>query len=142
MVPWSVFENSENLRFISHLDLSRTWERALRRAGIPIAYSRGFHPHPKMVFAAALPLGCTGEAEVMVSEVTLADGAHLVEIDGLALREIVAILRAFLGHKWFGDDPRRDEHDDFIAIDALSRLPKKPAHVGNVSQVGQLRAAG
>jgi radical SAM-linked protein len=55
----------ENLRFISHLDLSRTWERALRRAGIPIAYTKGFHPHPKMVFAAALPLGCTGEAEVM-----------------------------------------------------------------------------
>jgi radical SAM-linked protein len=59
------YVKGENLRFISHLDLARTWERALRRAGIPVAYSKGFHPHPKMVFAAALPLGCTGEAEVM-----------------------------------------------------------------------------
>jgi radical SAM-linked protein len=59
------FSKGENLRYISHLDLSRTWERTLRRAGIPIAYTKGFHPHPKMVFAAALPVGCTGEAEVM-----------------------------------------------------------------------------
>jgi radical SAM-linked protein len=60
-----IYVKGENLRFISHLDLSRTWERVLRRAGIPVAYTKGFHPHPKMVFAAALPLGCTGEAEVM-----------------------------------------------------------------------------
>lgn len=59
------FSKGENLRFISHLDLSRTWERVLRRAGIPVAYTRGYHPHPKIVFAAALPVGCTGEAEVM-----------------------------------------------------------------------------
>jgi len=60
-----VFSKGENLRYISHLDLARTWERALRRAGIPVAYSKGFHPHPKVVFAAALSVGCTGEAEVM-----------------------------------------------------------------------------
>ncbi len=59
------FSKGENLRYISHLDLSRIWERALRRAGIPVAYSKGYHPHPKMVFAAALPLGCTGEVEVI-----------------------------------------------------------------------------
>lgn len=59
------YSKGENLRYISHLDLSRTWQRALRRAGLPVAYSKGYHPHPKMVFAAALPLGCTGEAEVM-----------------------------------------------------------------------------
>jgi len=59
------FSKGENLRYISHLDLLHTWERALRRAGIPMAYSKGFHPHPKIVFAAALPVGCTGEAEVM-----------------------------------------------------------------------------
>jgi radical SAM-linked protein len=59
------FSKGENLRYISHLDLSRTWERMLRRAGIPVAYSKGYHPHPKMVFAAALPLGCTGEAELV-----------------------------------------------------------------------------
>jgi radical SAM-linked protein len=59
------FAKGENLRYISHLDLTRAWERSLRRAGIPIAYSQGYHPHPKMVFAAALPVGCTAAAEVM-----------------------------------------------------------------------------
>jgi radical SAM-linked protein len=59
------FSKGENVRYISHLDLLHTWERALRRANIPLAYSQGFHPHPKIVFAAALPVGCTGEAEVM-----------------------------------------------------------------------------
>ena len=60
-----IFAKGENLRYISHLDLARAWERTLRRAGIPLAYSHGYHPHPKMVFAGALPVGCTGAAEVL-----------------------------------------------------------------------------
>jgi radical SAM-linked protein len=59
------FAKGENLRYISHLDLARVWERVWRRAGMPLAYSQGYHPHPKMVFASALPVGCTGAAEVM-----------------------------------------------------------------------------
>lgn len=50
-------------RFISHLDLVRALERALRRTGLPVAYSEGFNPHPKIAFASALPLGATSEAE-------------------------------------------------------------------------------
>jgi radical SAM-linked protein len=64
------FSKGENLRYISHLDLTRAWERALRRAGIPVFYSQGYHPHPKMVFASALPVGCTGGAEVMDIKLT------------------------------------------------------------------------
>lgn len=52
-------------RFISHLDLARTIERALIRAQIPIAYSQGFNPQPRMQFAAALPLGFTSECEIV-----------------------------------------------------------------------------
>jgi radical SAM-linked protein len=59
------FSKGENLRYISHLDLLRTWERVLRRAGIPVAYTKGYNPHPRIVFAAALSVGCTAEAEVM-----------------------------------------------------------------------------
>lgn len=50
-------------RFISHLDLLRSIERALRRTGLPVAYSEGFNPHPKITFASALPLGATSDAE-------------------------------------------------------------------------------
>jgi len=59
------FAQDEAIKYISHLDLVRTWERALRRAAVPLAYSQGFNPRPKMTFAAALPVGVTGEREIM-----------------------------------------------------------------------------
>lgn len=51
------------LRFTSALDLGRVFERALRRADLPIAYSEGFSPHPKVSFADALPLGYASTGE-------------------------------------------------------------------------------
>jgi radical SAM-linked protein len=59
------FREGEAVKYISHLDLLRAWERILRRAGLPIAYSQGFNPHPRMVIAMPLPVGCTGEREVI-----------------------------------------------------------------------------
>jgi radical SAM-linked protein len=52
-------------RFTSHLDLAQAWARWLRRAQIPIAYSKGFNPQPRINLAAALPLGFTSEAELL-----------------------------------------------------------------------------
>jgi radical SAM-linked protein len=59
------FSRGEKLKFLSHLDLMRLWERALRRAGMPPAYSEGFSPHPKISLAAPLPVGVTSQAEIM-----------------------------------------------------------------------------
>jgi radical SAM-linked protein len=59
------FTKGGELKYISHLDLARLWERALRRARIPLAYSQGFNPRPKITFASALPLGFTSRGEVM-----------------------------------------------------------------------------
>jgi radical SAM-linked protein len=59
------FCRGEEVRYISHLDLMRLWERALRRAGISLAYSEGFSPHPRISLAAPLPIGVTSEAEFM-----------------------------------------------------------------------------
>ena len=53
------------LRYTGHLDLHKLWERAARRAELPLAYSQGFHPQPKMNMAAALPLGFASRCEVM-----------------------------------------------------------------------------
>jgi len=55
----------EEIKFISHLDIMRLWERALCRAQIPLAYSEGFSPHPRLSLAAPLPVGVTSEAEFM-----------------------------------------------------------------------------
>ncbi|MBA7494322.1 hypothetical protein ES702_04897 [subsurface metagenome] len=55
----------EEVKFISHLDMVRFWERAFRRAGIPLAYSQGFTPHPRLSVAAPLAVGVTSEAELV-----------------------------------------------------------------------------
>ena len=59
------FSKGEALKYISHLDLARTWERVFRRAGLPIAYSQGFNPRPRFQVAAALPVGVSGRAELL-----------------------------------------------------------------------------
>ncbi|MBN1367488.1 MAG: DUF2344 domain-containing protein [Dehalococcoidales bacterium] len=59
------FNRGEEVKFISHLDITRLWERALRRAGIPLAYSQGFSPHPLIALAVPLSVGMTSEAELM-----------------------------------------------------------------------------
>jgi radical SAM-linked protein len=53
------------LRFASHRDFQRAFERALRRAGVPMAYSAGFSPHPKVSYAGAAPTGTSSEAEYL-----------------------------------------------------------------------------
>jgi radical SAM-linked protein len=59
------FAKQGALRYTGHLDLHRLWERAARRAELPLAYSQGFHPQPKMNIAAALPLGFSSRCEVL-----------------------------------------------------------------------------
>ncbi|MCL4534770.1 MAG: TIGR03936 family radical SAM-associated protein [Bacteroidetes bacterium] len=59
------FARGEEIKYVAHLDLMRAWERALRRAGIPMAYTQGFSPHPRYATAAPLPVGVTSEAEAM-----------------------------------------------------------------------------
>jgi radical SAM-linked protein len=53
------------LRYTGHLDLQRVWERTLRRSGLPIVFSQGFNPLPKLQLASALPLGIESVCEVM-----------------------------------------------------------------------------
>lgn len=60
-----VFAKKAGLRYISHLDLMRAWERALRRARMPVAHTQGFNPRPRLLFAAALAVGWTGRAEMV-----------------------------------------------------------------------------
>jgi radical SAM-linked protein len=59
------FSRGPEIKFISHLDIVRLWQRAFNRASIEIAYSSGFTPHPRISLAAPLPIGVTSEAELM-----------------------------------------------------------------------------
>lgn len=86
------------LRFVSHRDFARSFERALRRAGVPIAYSGGFSPHPKVSYVGAAPTGVASEAEYL--EIGVARGCDAEDVrtaldaalpDGL---DIVAVVPA------------------------------------------------
>jgi radical SAM-linked protein len=89
------FSKNGALAYTSHLDLARVWERSLRRAGTPLAYSQGFNPRPKLQLAAALPLGHTAEAELLdiwlekrASVEKLAKDLVRVLPDGLAVSDV------------------------------------------------------
>jgi radical SAM-linked protein len=53
----------EAVKFISHRDLMRAFQRAIRRAGLPVAYSQGYNPHMKISWGNALKVGAVSEAE-------------------------------------------------------------------------------
>jgi radical SAM-linked protein len=59
------FSKQGALRYTGHLDLHRLWERAMRRADLPLSYSQGFHPQPKISLASALPLGFSSRCEML-----------------------------------------------------------------------------
>jgi len=59
------YAKTDILRYTGNLDVHKMWERTLRRSGLPLAYSQGFHPQPKLNQACPLPLGMTSSSEVI-----------------------------------------------------------------------------
>jgi radical SAM-linked protein len=70
------FSRGEELKFISHLDIIRLWLRAMRRAGIPLEYTEGFSPHPRISLAVPLSVGVTADNELMDISVTKVVSPH------------------------------------------------------------------
>lgn len=64
------FKKGKPVKFISHLDLIKAFDRAIRRAKLPIAYTKGFNPRPKMTFCPALKVGITSTGEYLDLELT------------------------------------------------------------------------
>ncbi|MCR4405680.1 MAG: TIGR03936 family radical SAM-associated protein [Anaerolineae bacterium] len=142
------FAREETIKYISHLDLARAWERALRRAGVPLAYSQGFNPRPKMAFAAALPVGYTSSAEVVdvfleksLSPLDLAhrlasvlpSGLRVISIEevepGLpALQSQVRAVEYRVSVMWEGE--RADLEARVAALLAATTLPRERVHKG------------
>lgn len=73
-----VFSKGNDVRYIGHLDLMRSFQRAISRAGLPIAYSKGFNPHMILSFGLALPVGVEGTSEIARIEL-----AKDVNVDGI-----------------------------------------------------------
>lgn len=60
-----IFAKGQDVKYVSHLGVMRAWERIVRRADLPVAYSQGFNQRPKLSFASALAVGYTGRREVL-----------------------------------------------------------------------------
>lgn len=83
------------VRFTSHRDAARMWERALRRAGLPVAFTEGFTPRPKISFGLALPTGAESIAEYVDIELQHHVGADDVDLDTLPQRFCDALPNGF-----------------------------------------------
>ena len=91
-----VFEKTGRLKFISHLDLQRFFSMALMRAGIPVKFSAGFNPHPKM--SVALPLSVGQESVCEMLDFALEGGASLENIPEMlnkVLPEGISVIKAY-----------------------------------------------
>jgi radical SAM-linked protein len=73
------------IRFIGHRDVARIWERTLRKANIPVLYSQGFSPHPRISFGLALPTGFQSEAEYV--DIYLGEDFFLDGFDSRSIQE-------------------------------------------------------
>jgi radical SAM-linked protein len=131
-------------RFTSHRDFGRAFERALRRAGVPMAYSSGFSPHPRISYANAAPTGAASEAEYL--EIALAVLCDPIQVmgaldaalpPGLDILEIVsappgALADQLTGSRWrvnlvgVGPADQRAAVDRFLAEQQVevSRMTK------------------
>ncbi len=105
------FRRGEEVKFISHLDLMKVFERAIRRARLPIAYSQGFNPHPGMVFGLPLSVGVTSEAEYGDFEIT---------DDNLSMDEFMSRLNSQLpaGLEVLAARPRQTKQNIMATISA------------------------
>jgi radical SAM-linked protein len=89
------FAKRGRLRFLSHRDVARSFERAVRRAGVPVAHSHGFSPHPRLSWIGAAPTGSASEAEYVEIGLTRAvDPAALVTALDAALPDGLDVLDA------------------------------------------------
>ncbi len=126
------------LRFTSHRDFSRAFERAIFRAGVPMAYSSGFNPHPRISYAGAAPTGSASEAEyleIALAQVVDAAAIHVLLDDslpdGLDVLEVVdaaeldkgGLADLLIASRWVIDT----RADPGVAADAVVRFLAEPS---------------
>ena len=135
------------LRFTSHRDFSRAFERAVARARIPVAYSSGFNPHPRISYAGAAPTGAASEAEYVelglretvdpaatkaALDEVMPDGLDLLDVVDTATSPKGALADLLTGSEWIIDLPTPPEEaaaavEAFLGAEEVivSRMTKK-----------------
>ncbi|GAP17931.1 TIGR03936 family radical SAM-associated protein [Levilinea saccharolytica] len=141
-----LYTKGPDLRYTANLDVHRIWERTFRRAQLPLAYSQGFHPQPRLNQACPLPLGMTSQAEVLDAwleedlppaqvQSALQKAAppglliQQVEIVDLSLPSLQTQVRSAEYTLWLLDPPSlealRAAVDDLLAASELMRVRRE-----------------
>ncbi|MBS1261408.1 MAG: Ribosomal protein S12 methylthiotransferase RimO [Calditrichaeota bacterium] len=126
------YTRGPELRWAGHLDVVREWERLLRRARVPVAFTHGFNPHPRLAFGPPLPLGLTSEAEYIdialreeLAAETLLERINSAATEGLRARAAIvlrqrppsltsAVERIVYGFSTLGDNTLHDRLSAFL----------------------------
>ena len=94
-MPRALFEKTGNARYISHLDLMRVFQRAFKRAGLPLTHTQGFNPRPSVSIALPLSLGVESQCELLDFELErpyacaeIREKLNAALIDGVYIREV------------------------------------------------------
>ena len=94
-MPRVLFEKVGNARYISHLDLMRVFQRAFKRAGLPLIHTQGFNPRPSVSIALPLSLGVESQCELLDFDLerpvdcgSIRDQLNAVLIDGVFIRDV------------------------------------------------------
>ena len=94
-MPRALFEKAGNARYISHLDLMRVFQRAFKRAGLPLTHTQGFNPRPSVSIALPLSLGVESQCELLDFELEspyacaeIREKLNAALIDGVYIREV------------------------------------------------------
>lgn len=130
------YKKQGNAKYISHLDMVRVFNRVFRRGGIPVAYSEGFNPHPKISFALPLPVFYESECEILIfsvteeiSETELFEKFNKVMPEGL---QIICVTKGKIDVKHlsyclynvYAPLPTQQELDAFLNLNSIV-VPKK-----------------
>ncbi|CCH74312.1 conserved hypothetical protein [Nostocoides australiense Ben110] len=142
------------MRFSSTRDFSRALERALRRAEVPMAFSAGFHPHPKISYAGGAPTGMASEAEYFeIGTICDVDPERLrADLDAalptdLDVLEVVpagpgALADRLEASDWLIEFPDVASQELRAAVDALLALPAGHGHPSLQERPARARRAG
>ncbi len=125
-------------RFIGHMDLMRTFQRAARRAGVPVAYSQGFNPRPRLSFASPLPLGATGRRELAAFDLSRpVPASRVAELLNSSLPEGIRVVGGWESVPGKGTFGTRIESDWLARL----RLPDGCAETDLYAAVADILAA-
>ena len=146
------YAKTGDARYLSLHDVRRAWERATRRAGLPLAYSRGFRPKPRLTFGPPLAVGTEGLRECVVLSLredvppdSVRERLSSATSDGLAVGEVQRVARRKFGTAWATYDLQLEDSPEDLAdrvahlLAADSRIVRREDRKGKPSRPRDIR---